>query len=312
MKKILLATGVIAAVAVTAIAYAQMRSLSRSTISGRAESDLYFGNAIKDAAGSGKFHHRREPACRSIIRPSFGSNRDTLYSAAVFDLDAGPVTITLPDAGERFMSLQVINEDHYVAGGVLRRGHATRSTRKTSARAMSIVGIRTLVDPADPEDVKEVHALQDAIKVEQAGVGKFEVPNWDPGQPEEGARCAARPRLDHARLQERIRHEGRGRSGPPSDRHSARLGRQSRQGCHLSQRHPAEERRHDRLQAGRQGRARRRLLVGQPLQRRRLLREERVQRLFDQQHHGRRRATMARSPSSSAAATARCQTACPS
>jgi hypothetical protein len=26
-------------------------------------------------------------------------NRDTLYSAAVFDLDAGPVTITLPDAG---------------------------------------------------------------------------------------------------------------------------------------------------------------------------------------------------------------------
>jgi hypothetical protein len=27
------------------------------------------------------------------------------------DLDAGPVTITLPDAGKRFMSMQVINED---------------------------------------------------------------------------------------------------------------------------------------------------------------------------------------------------------
>ena len=34
-------------------------------------------------------------------------NRDTLYSSAVFDLDAGPVTITLPDAGKRFMSMLV-------------------------------------------------------------------------------------------------------------------------------------------------------------------------------------------------------------
>jgi len=31
-------------------------------------------------------------------------NRDTLYSSAVFDLDAGPVTITLPEAGQRFRS----------------------------------------------------------------------------------------------------------------------------------------------------------------------------------------------------------------
>ncbi len=38
-------------------------------------------------------------------------NRDTLYSGAVFDLDAGPVTITLPNAGKRFIVLQVINED---------------------------------------------------------------------------------------------------------------------------------------------------------------------------------------------------------
>jgi hypothetical protein len=34
-------------------------------------------------------------------------------STGVFDLDAGPVTITLPDAGKRFRSMQVINEDQY-------------------------------------------------------------------------------------------------------------------------------------------------------------------------------------------------------
>jgi hypothetical protein len=43
------------------------------------------------------------------VRP----NRDTLYSGAVFDFDAGPATITLPDAGSRFMSMQVFDEDQY-------------------------------------------------------------------------------------------------------------------------------------------------------------------------------------------------------
>ena len=62
----------------------------------RAESDLYFGNIVKDG-GFGKFLHRREPAAidnQTVIQ----LNRDTLYSAAVFDLDAGPVTVTLPES----------------------------------------------------------------------------------------------------------------------------------------------------------------------------------------------------------------------
>ena len=66
----------------------------------RAESDLYFGGILKDSGGAiGKFNHRREPASienQTVIR----LNRDTLYSSALFDLDAGPVTITLPDAGK--------------------------------------------------------------------------------------------------------------------------------------------------------------------------------------------------------------------
>ncbi len=40
-------------------------------------------------------------------------NRDTFHSAAVFDLDAGPVMITLPDPGKRFLAMQVIDEDEY-------------------------------------------------------------------------------------------------------------------------------------------------------------------------------------------------------
>ena len=77
----------------------------------RAESDLYFATIVKDGS-LGNFLHRRVPAAidnQTVIR----LNRDTLYSAAVFDLGAGTVTITLPNAGKRFMSMQVIDEDQY-------------------------------------------------------------------------------------------------------------------------------------------------------------------------------------------------------
>ena len=69
----------------------------------RAESDMVFAGLVKDGA-LGKFVHHREPL--SIDFPVVRPNRDTLYSMAVFDLDAGPVTITLPNAGTRFMALQ--------------------------------------------------------------------------------------------------------------------------------------------------------------------------------------------------------------
>jgi hypothetical protein len=142
----------------------------------RAESDRYFGNIVKDG-GLGKLVHRREPASidnQTVIR----LNRDTLYSSAVFDLDAGPVTITLPDAGKRFMSMQVINEDHYVPEVVYGAGSYTLDKEKVGTRHVA-VAIRTLVDPADPNDLEQVRALQDAIKVEQKGSGSFDIPNWD-------------------------------------------------------------------------------------------------------------------------------------
>ncbi len=143
----------------------------------RAESDLYFGNLVREGS-VGKFFHRREPASidnQSVIR----LNRDTLYSSAVFDLDAGPVTVTMPDAGKRFMSMQVIDQDQYTPLVVHGAG-STTLTRPAIGTRYVVTGIRTLVDPANPDDVRQVHALQDAIKVSQANSGKFEVPNWDP------------------------------------------------------------------------------------------------------------------------------------
>jgi hypothetical protein len=143
----------------------------------RAETDLYFGNATRDAGGIGKFFHRREPT--SVDKqPVIRMNRDTLYSGAVFDLDAGPVTITLPDAGRRFMSMQVIDQDQYTPMVVYRPGSVTLSRDKIGTRYV-LAAIRTLVDPNDPKDIQQVHALQDAIEVGQKSPGTFEAPNWD-------------------------------------------------------------------------------------------------------------------------------------
>lgn len=142
----------------------------------RAESDTYLGNFAKEAGGVGKLLHRREPASidnQTVIR----LNRDTLYSSAVFDFDAGPVTITLPDAGNRFMSLMSVSQDHF-ATTVYGKG-AHRITRDNIGTRYGLVGIRTFVNPNDPEDVKKVHALQDAIKVSQKAAGKLDLPAWD-------------------------------------------------------------------------------------------------------------------------------------
>lgn len=142
----------------------------------RAESDLYFGNVVKDN-GFGKFFHRRVPADvehQVVIR----LNRDTLYSSAVFDLDAGPVTITLPAAGKRFMSLMIINQDHYVSAVTYGVGSHTLARNEVGTR-YAVAAVRTLVDPNNPQDVREVHALQDAIRIEQKSPGTFEVPAWE-------------------------------------------------------------------------------------------------------------------------------------
>ena len=143
----------------------------------RAESDLYFSGVVKDG-GFGKFVHRRQPtdiAKQTVIR----MNRDTLYSAALLDLDAGPVTIALPDPRKRFLSMQVIDEDEYTPE--VHYGAAVRTlTRDQIGTRYALVAVRILVNPDDPKDIETVHALQDAIQITQpGGPGTFTIPDWD-------------------------------------------------------------------------------------------------------------------------------------
>src|SRR5258708_4765823 len=142
----------------------------------RAQTDVNFAGVVKNG-GFGKFPHCPElapPLQQSIGRP----NRDTFYSFAIVDLDAGPVTITLPDAGKRFMGMQIVNQDQYTPATYYGVGTHTL-TREVIGTRYAIAVVRFLVDPSSKEDVGQVRALQDAIKLNQERPGTFEIPHWD-------------------------------------------------------------------------------------------------------------------------------------
>lgn len=142
----------------------------------RAQSDVFFAGVVK-SGGFGKFRHGRElaaPVQHGIPRP----NRDTLHSFVVIDLDAGLATITLPDAGKRYMEMQIANEDQYTRATYYSSGAYTL-TRETVGTRYAIAVVRFLVDFSNKADVEKVHALQDAVKFSQANTGVFEVPSWD-------------------------------------------------------------------------------------------------------------------------------------
>jgi len=143
----------------------------------RAETDTTMQRYAAQGA-FGKFLHIRGMTPidkQNVIR----MNRDTLYSAGVFDLTT-PVTIVKPDPGKRFQSMQVINQDH----STLQVEHGAGSftlTRAAVGTRYVIVLLRTFADPNDPADMEAAHQLQVRVQVQQAGAGTFEVPDWDEG-----------------------------------------------------------------------------------------------------------------------------------
>ena len=143
----------------------------------RAASDQQFTDVVNDH-GFGRFFHQRDmlPLDRQLV---VRSNRDTLYSAAVFDLQAAPVTITLPDPGSRYMSAQVINQDEYVTDMFYGSGEHTLTQQHAGTRYVMVV-VRILADPRDAADLAAARKLQDAVTVSQDGSGSFDVPRWDP------------------------------------------------------------------------------------------------------------------------------------
>lgn len=143
----------------------------------RAETDMTLDRYVKQGA-FGKFLHFREPVPidkQDVIR----MQRDTLYSIGVFDLTT-PVTIVKPETDGRFLSMQVINQDHSMLPVKHSAGHFSFTEKNIGTRYVFIL-FRTFVDANDPADIKAANAVQDQIVAKQQNPGTFEIPDWDEG-----------------------------------------------------------------------------------------------------------------------------------
>lgn len=142
----------------------------------RAETDHMIRTNMKaSGADFGQFTHSREPTTPDN-QPVIRMNQDTLYSSTVLDLTK-PVQITLPEIGGRYMSMHVVNQDHYMF--VESKPGTYKLTEDEVGTRFALVTIRTFYNAGDPDDLAAAHAAQDKIELSGGGGGPFEAPDWN-------------------------------------------------------------------------------------------------------------------------------------
>jgi len=142
----------------------------------RAESDRMFASFVADAGGVNRLLHHRAPT-QVEHQPVIRMNRDTLYSEAVVDISGG-ATLTIPDGGRRYLSLMVVDQDHYINRVFHDSGRYVLTTDEFDSPWVAVAA-RVLVDPADEADVAAVNALQDGLAIEAAAATPFEIPDYE-------------------------------------------------------------------------------------------------------------------------------------
>ncbi len=142
----------------------------------RAETDTYLDGILQQIGSLGRWHHLRQPtsvAEQTVIR----MNRDTLYSVAIVDLSA-QARLTMPDAGGRYQTAMVVNQDHYI-NRVYDEPGEYELTLAEFDTPFVLIGVRTLVDPSDPADIATVTDLQDRLALTADSTAVFSHPQWD-------------------------------------------------------------------------------------------------------------------------------------
>jgi len=141
----------------------------------RAETDRMFSDFLKLTGGVNRFHHIRKPTPldqQTVVR----MNRDTLYSAAIIDTSEGG-TITLPPSPDgRYVSMHLIDNDHYDLGVIYEPGVHPLPAGKGHVAA--IVRIQVF-NPNDAKEIALVNAWQDKLAVDAKGAKPFAPETWD-------------------------------------------------------------------------------------------------------------------------------------
>jgi hypothetical protein len=142
----------------------------------RAETDRYIAE-FAQRSPHGQFYHGRD-VTSVTDQPVIRMNRDTLYSSAIVDLDAGPATITLPDSGGRFASILAIDQDHFVYGVFYAPATFVFTREQVGTRYLVLLG-RVFANPADAADMAAARRFQDSMVLQQAATGRLELPSWN-------------------------------------------------------------------------------------------------------------------------------------
>lgn len=142
----------------------------------RAESDRMFSAIVDQAGGVGLWNHVKTPTPIEQ-QPIIRMNRDTLYSAAVIDVSAG-ATLTVPDAGDRYVSVMVVNQDHYI-NRIIHEPGEHLLTAEEFGTDFVMLAVRILVNPGDSTDVAAVNALQEQLGLSAAASSPFNPPPYD-------------------------------------------------------------------------------------------------------------------------------------
>lgn len=141
----------------------------------RAETDNMFAAMIKNAGGTNKFFHFRSPTPlnkQTVVR----MNRDVLYSGGVFDARKG-ITINFPKMpDDRYASVYVINNDHYVVDIIHESGE---HKVKGDTRFLYLIVRIQVNDPFDKEEITMINSLQDNFTVISKTNGEFPGFHWD-------------------------------------------------------------------------------------------------------------------------------------
>lgn len=142
----------------------------------RAESNRMLVGLQTQAGGGNRWRHLRAPAAldeQTIIR----MNRDTLYSMAVVNISEG-ATVTVPDADGRYLSVMVVNQDHYINRIFTEPGQYPLSVEEFDTPYV-LLAARVLVDASDPEDLAQVHKIQDGFSLSATADETLELPDYD-------------------------------------------------------------------------------------------------------------------------------------
>ncbi len=143
----------------------------------RAETAAQFDRGLQLVKGKiNTFVHFRQPTpldTQTVIR----MNRDTLYSGAIVDISKG-ATLTIPETGKRYLSVVILNEDHYI-NKVYHKAGTYNLTMKEFDTPYIMIAARLLLNASDPEDVKKANKIQDQMVIKSSSAIPYSHPKYD-------------------------------------------------------------------------------------------------------------------------------------